>query len=242
MSKFNINEVFRYEFPTSSINYVRNYNFNTTTATHLPLRLINTGSSVPITVNLKVQEPWIQITNAGGTADLRYPSGNVVLNPTSSAQVFIIVDLPPEIEAQSGSVTLRPNISVEAISGSFPIFRPATTPVGSSDRIVPEQDIVTVTINNTVPLSFVIYDENLVPNFNVTLDEIALSIDDPTIATADWEYQEITSYSPLTIRGLTVGTTTLNISALGFTSQAEIRVTQGGASGRTEEDQNPNQI
>jgi hypothetical protein len=232
MSKFNINEVFSYQFPTSSINYIRNYNFNTTTATHMPLTLINTGSLIPITVNLKVNEPWIKITNAEGSADLRYPSGNVVLSPTSSAQVFIIIDLPPEIEAQSGSITLRPNISVEALSGSFPIVPRTveTETTGSStltksDYIVTELDNVSVVANQTILLSFVIYDENLVPNYTVPREEIVLSLDDATIISADWDYEGASAYSPIIIRGLAVGTTRLNISAVGYTTQVEVEVT-----------------
>ncbi len=98
MSTYNIREKFIYALATSSIEYIRNYNFNTSTITDIPLALGNTDTEIPITVNITTTVPWIQIVNPTTGANLKFPSGNVVLGPTSTSVVLVKVDLPPEIE------------------------------------------------------------------------------------------------------------------------------------------------
>jgi hypothetical protein len=242
MSLFDIDKVFTAIFPTRSIEYIRNYNFNNTTATQLPLVLNNTSTEVPITVNMSASAPWVSIRDPQTAVNLLYPNGNVVLAPTSSKTVVVIVDLPSDIENRPGTITLRPEVLLDIKSGSFPIVRPVDAPPPSqTERIIVSNDTVLVNVNGTTSLEFTIYDENAVPDFTVTLDEIAFSVDDPTVASADYDYQLITSYSPVTIRGLSVGTTKLNISAKGFTTTVNVQVipsTSTGAIGGQEENQN----
>lgn len=240
MSAFDIDKIFSFVFPTSSIEYIRNYNFKDTTQTRLPLLLINSSDEVPITVNLQVPEPWIFIQDSTGN-DMRYPKGNVVLNPTSSKEVVIIVDLPPEIESIPGTetVTLRPNITMDVKSGSFAIVPPPSVPTGltQSDQIIPETYDVIVGLNQSTLLEFNINKEDGTPDFNVSFDEISFSVADPTIASADYDYQLVTSYSPVTIRGLSVGNTILNITAKGFTTSINVIVRPSTSSGTDRQNQ-----
>jgi hypothetical protein len=121
MSTYNIREKFSYVIATSSVNYVRNYNFNSATVTDIPLAMANSDESVPITVNITTTQPWMQIVDPTTGKDLRYPSGNVVLEPTSSKVVLLKLDLPPEIESIP-ETTIRPFINLDIKSGSFPIL------------------------------------------------------------------------------------------------------------------------
>jgi hypothetical protein len=98
MSTYNIREKFSYVMTTSSIEYIRNYNFNTASVSDIPLVMNNSDETVPITVNITTTVPWIQVVNPTNGANLKFPSGNVVLGPTSSSVVLVKIDLPPEIE------------------------------------------------------------------------------------------------------------------------------------------------
>lgn len=118
MSTYNIREKFTYALATSSIEYIRNYNFNTATVTDIPLVMSNSDTEVPITVNITATEPWIEIVNPTTGANLKFPSGNVVLGPTSNSVVLVKIDLPPEIENRPETV-IYPNINLDIKSGSF---------------------------------------------------------------------------------------------------------------------------
>jgi hypothetical protein len=118
MSTYNIREKFTYVIATSSIEYIRNYNFNTATVTDIPLAMSNSDTEIPITVNITTTVPWIQIVNPTTGANLKFPSGNVVLGPTSSSVVLVKIDLPPEIENVPSS-SIYPDISLDIKSGSF---------------------------------------------------------------------------------------------------------------------------
>lgn len=126
MSTYNIREKFTYALATSSIEYIRNYNFNTATVTDIPLAMSNSDTEIPITVNITTTVPWIQIVNPTTGANLKFPSGNVVLGPTSSSVVLVKIDLPPEIENVPSS-SIYPDISLDIKSGSFPITPVTTT-------------------------------------------------------------------------------------------------------------------
>ena len=128
MSTYNIREKFSYTLTTSSIEYIRNYNFNTATVTDIPLAMSNSDTEVPITVNITTTEPWIEIVNPTTGANLKFPNGNVVLGPTSSSVVLVKIDLPPEIENIPESI-LYPNISLDIKSGSFLITSSQNTNV-----------------------------------------------------------------------------------------------------------------
>jgi hypothetical protein len=228
MSIIDVDELFDYVFPTSSLEYIRNYNFNSATVTDLPLSLINRGSDIPITVNITTQEPWIQVVDSVNGNNLKYPSGNVVLAPTSSRVVLVKVDLPSEIEEASGSITIRPNIFLDIKSGSFPIVAP--TSGDTNTGIVVNQDIIFLNVNESTELEFTIYDENGIPDFSVGFDEVQLDIDN-LVASADYGQGFVISYSPITIRGIAAGETTLNISARGFTTGVTVRVRGESSSG-----------
>lgn len=120
MSNYNIREKFSYTLATSSIEYIRNYNFNSATVTDIPLSMSNADSEIPITVNITTTEPWMQVVDSTTGLSVKYPDGNVVLQPTSSVVVLVKIDLPPEIENIPEKV-IEPSINIEILSGSFPI-------------------------------------------------------------------------------------------------------------------------
>jgi hypothetical protein len=120
MSNYNIREKFTYTLATSSIEYIRNYNFNTATVTDIPLTMTNSDTEVPITVNITTTYPWIKVVDRITGKSLKYPEGNVVLAPTSSNVVLVKIDLPPEIEnIPETTVTPTPLINIQLLSGSF---------------------------------------------------------------------------------------------------------------------------
>jgi len=126
MSTYNIREKFFYAIApeSQSLNYVRYYNFNTSTVSDIPIVMGNTDQEVPITVNISTDEPWMVVVDPETGNDLRYPSGNVVLPPSSSKLVVLKVDLPPEIENVPTSDFYK-NVRLDIKSGSAPIIRSA---------------------------------------------------------------------------------------------------------------------
>lgn len=126
MSTYNIREKFSYVMTTSSIEYIRNYNFNTSTITDIPLIMANSDTAVPITVNITTTQPWIQIVDSTTGVSVKSPEGNVILEPSSSKTVLVKIDLPPEIENIPQTV-IEPSINIQLLSGSFPITSSQTT-------------------------------------------------------------------------------------------------------------------
>jgi len=187
MSTYNIREKFIYALATSSIEYIRNYNFNTSTITDIPLALGNTDTEIPITVNITTTVPWIQIVNPTTGANLKFPSGNVVLGPTSTSVVLVKVDLPPEIENVPSS-SIYPDISLDIKSGSFPIISPPATTGSQSDN------------KNTIT----------VPQSTYTIDPGERVQVDITVYDVDGDYNP---YTPRIIRGISSGETTVTITA-----------------------------
>jgi hypothetical protein len=228
MSAYKIRDKFTAVLTTSSIDYIRNYNFNTSTVSDITLNMANSDEQVPITVNITTTEPWIQIVDIATGNSLKYPQGNVVLQPTSSTTVLVKIDLPPEIENIPES-TIYPNISLDIKSGSFSIV---PTPRGGNEnnRIVVSEDIVFLDVNDSTELEFTIYDENGNPDLSVGFDEVQLEIDN-AVASADYNQEFVTSYSPITIRGIAAGETRLNISARGFAAGVTVRVRGPSSSG-----------
>lgn len=141
MSTYNIREKFSYTITTSSIEYIRNYNFNTASISDIPLSMANTDTEVPITVNITTTEPWIQVVDPITGANKKYPNGNVVLGPTSSSVVLVKIDLPPEIE-NLPSASIYPNISLDIKSGSFPISTTTSTTGSSMKEASDNTDMV----------------------------------------------------------------------------------------------------
>jgi hypothetical protein len=228
MSTYKIRDKFSFVLATSSIDYIRNYNFNTATVSDITLAMANSDEQIPITVNITTTEPWIQIVDSVTGVDKKYPRGNVVLNPTSSATVLVKIDLPAEIENIPES-TIYPNISLDIKSGSFPIVAPASGDTNTG--IVVNEDIIFLNVNESTQLEFTIYDENGNPDLSIGFDEIQLLDIDNLVASADYGQGFVTSYSPITIRGTGAGETVLNISARGFSAPVTIRVLGPSSSG-----------
>jgi len=200
MSTYNIREKFSYVLATSSIEYIRNYNFNTSTVTDIPLAMANSDTEVPITVNITTTVPWIQIVNPTTGANLKFPSGNVVLGPTSTSVVLVKIDLPPEIENVPSS-SIYPDISLDIKSGSFPIISPPA-PTGSQannkNTITVPQSTYTIDPGERVQVDITVYDVDGNPVKNV-----------PDVV---WK-SDYNPYTPRIIRGISSGETTVTITA-----------------------------
>lgn len=119
MSLYDIRKDFSYALASSSIDYIRNYNFNPDTVTILPLSMSNANDKIPITVDISTSEPWIQITDPITGRNLKVPDGNVILQPTSSQGVIVSVNLPPELDYIK-EAAIYPNILLTIKSGSYP--------------------------------------------------------------------------------------------------------------------------
>lgn len=209
MSTYNIRENFSYVLATSSIEYIRNYNFNTSLVTDIPLAIANTGTEIPITVNISSSEPWIQIVSAAG-ANLKYPSGNIVLGPTSTSVVLIKIDLPPEIENIPDTV-IHPNISLDIKSGSFPIIRSSDN---TTNTIVASQNVYTINIGDRVEVDITVYDVDgnpveSVPDIEwLSNDTNIVQVEESTNIEIDYN-----PHTPRVIRAISTGETTVTITA-----------------------------
>lgn len=126
MSIFDVRKVFTYTITTSSINYVRNYNFNSSTITDIPILLQNNGEEIPITVELTTTQPWMQLVDSITGTSLKFPEANIILQPSSSKTVLLKIDLPESIESIP-SLTLQESVQVNIKSGSIQIV-PQQTP------------------------------------------------------------------------------------------------------------------
>ncbi len=212
MSTYNIREKFSYVMTTSSIEYIRNYNFNTASISDIPLLMNNSDETVPITVNITTTVPWIQVVNPTNGANLKFPSGNVVLGPTSSSVVLVKIDLPPEIENVPESV-IYPNISLDIKSGSFPIIPPTSSQQNLKNTITVPQTTYTIDPGERVQIDITVYDETGSPqkDVNVIWRSINMSIvqvEEPENTQIDYN-----PYTPRIIRGISPGETTVTITA-----------------------------
>lgn len=174
MSTYNIREKFSYVISSSNIEYIRNYNFNSSTITDIPLFMANSDDVIPITVNITTTRPWVAIVDPTTGANLKYPAGNVVLEPSSSKVVLVKIDLPPDIESIAETVE-RPNISLDIKSGSFPIVLVTQTTGSASgsgtpnttqsidDRknsIVTAQQEYILSVGEKIKVDLTVYDKN----------------------------------------------------------------------------------
>jgi hypothetical protein len=212
MSTYNIREKFSYVMTTSSIEYIRNYNFNTASVSDIPLVMNNSDETVPITVNITTTVPWIQVVNPTNGANLKFPSGNVVLGPTSSSVVLVKIDLPPEIENVPESV-IYPNISLDIKSGSFPIIPPTSSQQNLKNTITVPQTTYTIDPGERVQIDITVYDETGSPqkDVNVIWRSINMSIvqvEEPENTQVDYN-----PYTPRIIRGIAPGETKVTITA-----------------------------
>jgi hypothetical protein len=215
MSTYNIREKFSYVLASSSIDYIRNYNFNTTTVTDIPLSMANLDTEVPITVNMTTTVPWIQIVNPTTGANLKFPSGNVVLGPTSTSVVLVKIDLPTDIESVSASV-LYPDISLDIKSGSFPIIPPtgSTTTTFAKNTITVPQSTYTIDPGERVQIDITVYDTEGKPEKDVqnvvwkSNNTSIVQVEEPENTQIDYN-----PYTPRIIRGIGAGSTTVTITA-----------------------------
>jgi len=212
MSTYNIREKFTAVLATSSIEYIRNYNFNTTTVSDIPLTMANSDTAVPITVNITTTVPWIQIVNPTTGANLKFPSGNVVLGPTSTSVVLVKIDLPPEIENVPSS-SIYPDISLDIKSGSFPVISPESTGSQANTITVP-QSTYTIDPGEQVKVDITVYNADGIPDKDVP-DVVWKSNDTSIVLVEEPENTQIdyNPYTPRIIRGLSPGETTVRITA-----------------------------
>lgn len=207
MSIFDIRKDFAYQIDinSSSINYVRYYNFSSTTTTTIPLTLYNSGSQqIPITVNMTTSEPWIQITDSANGSDLKFPNGNVVLSPNQTKIVSVVVDLPPEIEILPSS-SINSFVNIQLKSGSFPIV-PSTTGGnnGLKNIIVTTADLATIIQGQSQVIEATVYDNdgNIIQSPN-----IEWMSEDDVIARVQPTNTLIDTSTSVTITGINVGET-----------------------------------
>ncbi len=235
MSTYDIRKVFSYNIATSSLEYIRNYNFNSLTVTDIPVSMFNSGSTIPITVNITTTEPWMQIVDPTTGLSKKYPQGNIVLPPTSSAVVLLKIDLPPDIESIPSS-SIYPEINLEIKSGSMPIIPPSTSGSNSgsnSASIASSVDLIVIAISQTFEVSVTLYDVN--GNIDMS-SEISWNIEDTQVAQVV-EQLQITDYRTRNIFGVAAGDTNLVITAGELTKKIPITVkniTPGGGGGASE--------
>jgi len=213
MSTYNIREKFSYLLTTSSIDYIRNYNFNTGSVSDIPLIMNNSDEEVPITVNITTTVPWIRVVDTTTGVSKKYPEGNVVLEPSSSVVVTVKIDLPPEIEEQRAPAPLYPNISLDIKSGSFPIIPPTSSQQNLKNTITVPQTTYTIDPGERVQIDITVYDETGLPekDANVIWRSINMSIvqvEEPENTQIDYN-----PYTPRIIRGISPGETTVTITA-----------------------------
>lgn len=213
MSIYIVNEKFQYTLTTSSVEYIKNYNFNDATVTTIPATISNIDSSsanvvaLPITVNITTSEPWMQVIDPVTNTSLKYPLANVVLQPTSSKQILIKFDLPPNIDILP-SASLEPRIFFDLQSGSRPIS--TTTSGDGVSNVIIGPDTVTMYLNDILTIGVQAFGPNGELQPNVALDWV---IGDSTIINfVDEGQQEISTYIVREVQGLSTGSTTLRVS------------------------------
>jgi len=215
MSTIDVRRLFSYSIATSSINYIRNYNFNSNTVSTIPLSMANSSEEIPLTVNIKTTYPWVSVVDPITGVDKKEPNGNIVLGPSSSSVVLVKIDLPPELESQPNREINDLYISLDIKSGSFPILTAVTSSgVSPKNTIIVENDIYTVDVGETVQVNLTVYDDT----GNVdTLSFVEWKSNNMSIAQVE-EQQDTgvptaIAYSPRYIKGISPGTTTIDISS-----------------------------
>lgn len=212
---YNILEKFSYAFTSESIEYIKNYNFNSSTVTDIRIQMANSDNSIPITVNMSTSVPWMRLRDAQTGRTVQSPLANLVLQPTSSATVLLRIDLPPDIDSLE-SASIDTEITFDIESGSFLRIAPediSTDVVPKSIISVPAQ--VSLTPGQNQILSIRTYgDDGALENAgqiewkidNMSIVQI-VSYDDANIPTPADDGNEVVASK--VIRGLTPGTTTI---------------------------------
>jgi hypothetical protein len=222
----NVKKAFAYALESSSINYVRNYNFNAATVTDIRLNLFNKDQTTPITVYMSGSVPWVKIKNSNNT-DITFPKGNIVLPPSSSQTVLVQIDLPTEIEAVE-TIAVYPDIRFRVISGSFPITSSAPPP--NTNAIVLNQDLVTVEVNKQSDLiEAYVYDAN---GLLEASPEVVWTSNNTSIVQIDEEKQgdgessqiDLSKNTQRYLRGVSPGQTTVRVTSGNRTAQIRVTV------------------
>lgn len=215
-SIYNILEKFSYSFSSQSIDYIKNYNFNSSTVTDIRIQMENSDDKIPITVNMSASYPWMRLRDAQTGRNVQSPLANLVLSPTSSATVLLRIDLPPDIDALE-SASIDTEITFDIESGSFLRIAPEDPQPDSTPPknviVVPSQ--TSLTIGQHTILSIRTYNlEGQLENAG----QIEWKIDNMSVVQFV-SYDDINIPPPLAdgnevvaikiIRGLTPGTTTI---------------------------------
>ncbi len=211
MSAYNIREKFSYAIASSSIDYIRNYNFNSATVSDIPLSMANSDSEIPITVNMTATVPWIRIVDPNTGNNLRYPTGNVVLQPSSSAVVLVKLDLPSDIENTPESI-LYPNINLEIKSGSFPIILPSSTAL-PKNVIVTQNDIYTIDVGERVEVNICVYDIDGNQDTSAIVEWKSNNMSIVQVEPPQNTQVDYNPYTPRIVRGISPGQTTVVVDA-----------------------------
>lgn len=210
LANINVVRDFSYTIASSSLSYVRNYNFNTSTLTPIQVVLQNKSANIPITVDISASHPWLQIREPGTNKNLVTPNGNVVLTPTSSKLVNLNVDLPPEIEAL-GDTSLQISMSFYLRSGSYPIITETTSP-GTPGSNIPQfsfdRENISVQPNNITDIEISIFQ-----NGRRVFFELETVVEDETVAeiVPGSSIPTSTLLHTVSIRGIREGNTRLQL-------------------------------
>lgn len=228
MTIYNIRDKFNYTFPIPSIEYIRNYNFNTSVVTDLPLSMSNSDDSIPITVDITTTVPWMSVINPTTGTTVKFPNGNVVIQPTSSVAVVVKIDLPPEIES-SNSSSIRPNIILDIKSGSFPIITPSSTNQNTGQNNNPKSTIITeattytINVGERVDVNITVYDNQGIPNRNAIVNWLSNNMSIVQVESQQNNQTNYNPYTPRTIKAISPGETTVTVTAQDINEPLVIR-------------------
>jgi hypothetical protein len=220
---YNIREHFSYVLTTSSIEYVRNYNFNSATVSDIPLVLSNSGSTIPITVNMTTSDEWVKLVNPITGKSVRMPEGNVVVTPNSNVVVLVKIDLPENIETIP-QTTIYPSITFDIKSGSALIVAP-TPPdetTGTTKNTIRAPSTIELTVGQVQEIVIHVYD-------NAGVEEDAGSatweVDNTNVAIIEESDTQVDGLNRKNVRGVAPGTTKITYVAGTRKTTTEVTVT-----------------
>lgn len=227
MSLIDVRQAFSYLITTQSLNYIRNYNFDSATVSNIPVILSNSDPTISLTVNMTPNYPWMYITEPGSNTDLRYPSGNVVLPPSSSKTVLLKIDLPREIEDITNEVVQinpAPRIQFDILSGSLKIV---STDSDTRRNIIVTNPAGTIIIERgeVQTVEFTVFDETSQPIIPTPVD-VEWKVYDESIATVQEAGRDLLldNLSNKKIIGLSSGSTTIDITYKELKTQLNVSV------------------
>lgn len=227
MSLVDVNKIFTYSFPTSSIDYVKNYNFSSNTVSNLPLTIGNSSKEFPITVNITSSKSWIRVLEATSYQPVMTPAANIVLQASSSRNLLVSIDLPSELD-NAWEASVFENLIFDIVTGSNSIVS-ATSNRQNRNKIVPDEDIVILNRNETKKLSIKVYDDSGV---EMSGDTAIWNVIDTTVARVSFTEPSI-SYLDRNITGINVGSTDIIIVDGTLSAKVTVRVNPAPAQQRS---------